>query len=138
MQVLGFLTIVLCPMVCGLYAEVKITDPDKKKIIFFLALMPGCLIFILVAVLKEDRPPVIFEACGIVQFYKTYSTKGGSFERIAIQFDGSKYNRHLMFDEQLPRKQKGKRVCFEFYDRLKGKEVSESKVLRWIEPEPNP
>lgn len=131
---LGFLVIVLCPMVSVLYAEAKIFDPERKKIIFFLAFIPGCLIFILVAVLKEDDPPVISKACGIVQFYKTYAVRHGYFERIAIQFDGSKYNRHLRFNDDLMRKQKGERVCFEFYDRSKDKDISESKVIRWLEP----
>lgn len=130
---LGFLVIVLCPMLSVLYAESKEITQDQKKIIFLLAFIPGCLIFVLAAVLKEDHPPVISKACGIVSFYKTYAVRHDYFERIAIQFDGSKYNRHLKFNDDLMRKQKGERVCFEFYDRLKNKDVSESKVIRWID-----
>lgn len=131
---LGFLVIVLCPMLSVLYAEAKIIVPERKKIIFFLAFIPGCLIFVLATVLNEDHPPVISKACGIVRFYKTYAVRHDYFERIAIQFDASRYNRHLRFSDDLIRKQKGERVCFEFYDRLKDKDVSESKVIRWLEP----
>lgn len=131
---LGFLLIVLCPMLSALYAESKDIAQDQKKVLFFLAFIPGCLIFILVAALKEDHPPVISKACGSVSFYKTYVVRHDYFERIAIQFDGSKYNRHLRFHDDLMRKQKGDRVCFEFYDRLRDKGVGESTVVRWIEP----
>ena len=130
---LGFLVIVLCPMVCVLYAEAKGIAQDQKNILLFLAFIPGALIFILATVLKEEHPPVISKACGTVQFYKTYAVRHDNFERIAIQFDGSKYNRHLRFKDDLLRKKKGERVCFEFYDRSKDKDVSESHIFRWIE-----
>ena len=130
---LGFLLIVLCPMVCILYVESKDIAQDQKKVLFFLAFIPGCLIFILATILKEDHPPVIEKACGTVSFYKTYAVRHDYFERIAIQFDGSKYNRHLRFHDDLLRKQKGERVCFEFYDRAKDSNVGESNIFRWIE-----
>ena len=130
---LGFLVIVLCPMLSVFYAEAKEIAQDQKKPILF-GFYPRSFNFYIRCCVKKDHPPVTSKACGIVSFYKTYAVRHDYFERIAIQFDGSKYNRHLRFHDDLIRKQKGDRVCFEFYDRSKDKDVGQSNIFRWIDP----
>ncbi|NCI78598.1 hypothetical protein [Acinetobacter kanungonis] len=129
---LGFLILIICPAYFALYMEAKGGNEDKKKIIFILAFLPGVLVLALAAYLKEDKPIELSQACGVVKFYKTYAVKRDHFERITIQFEHSKYNRHLRFDEKLLRKSKGEYVCFEYLDKFKYSDLAESKILRWI------
>ena len=77
---------------------------------------------------------IIYLLLGIFLSFFGSLAKSTNSEIQLTQFDASKYNRHLRFSDDLMRKQKGERVCFEFYDRLKDKDVSESKVIRWLEP----
>lgn len=129
---LGFLVLIICPTYCALYMEAIGQNEDRKKITFVLAFIPGCLVLALAASLKEDKPIELSQACGVVKFYKTYAVKRDHFERIAIQFEHSQYNRHLRFDEKLLRKAKGEYVCFEYLDKLKYTDLAESKILRWM------
>src|SRR5690606_32168139 len=113
--VLGFLTIAICPIVCALYAEAKLQNEDRKKILFWLGFIPGTCLFILYAVLKPNDPPVIpSKECGVVQFYQMHKVRGGNeFERVSIRFDGAQYSRHLFFDKHLDKIPQGQKACFE-------------------------
>jgi hypothetical protein len=132
---LGFLCIVFIPMLVMLYAEAKLINPDSKKVIFWLSFLPGACIFLLYGVLKPNDPTVTpSKECGVVQFYQFNKTRRGEFERISIRFEGAKYNRHLYFDQHLEKMPKGQKVCFEYLDKFKYPHLSESKLLKWIEP----
>ncbi|MCO8086595.1 hypothetical protein [Acinetobacter lwoffii] len=133
---LGFFSIVFIPMLTILYAEAKLINNDSKKILFWLSFLPGACIFLLYSVLKPSDPPVmVSKQCGVVQFYQLHRVRGGeTFERISIRFEGAKYNRHLLFDQHLEKMPKGQKVCFEYLDKFKYPHLSESKLLKWIEP----
>lgn len=132
---MGFLSVVFIPMLCMLYVEAKLKNDESKKVCFWLSFIPSICIFMLYGFLKSPHPTVIpSQACGTVQFYKTYSIKHDHFERITILFDERKYNRHLRFDENIQRKNKGDSVCFEYLDKFEYPHLSESKLLKWIEP----
>ncbi len=79
-------------------------------------LLPGLFNFSFTTYLKEEKVNFI-TACGVMH-YKTYSTKHDHFERITILFDGRKYNRHLRFDDNMSRKDKGVYVYFEYLDKF--------------------
>lgn len=130
---LGFLILIIGPSYCALYMEATVKNKDRKKIAFVLAFLPGFLVLALAAYLKEDQPIKSSQACGVVKFYKTYEMKRDYIERIAIQFEHSKYNRHLRFDEKLLKKSKGEYVCFEYLDKFRNTDLTESKILRWID-----
>ncbi|ENW30982.1 hypothetical protein [Acinetobacter lwoffii] len=134
--VLGFLTIAICPIGCALYAEAKLQNEDRKKILFWLGFIPGTCLFILYAVLKPNDPPVIpSKECGVVQFYQMHKVRGGNeFERVSIRFDGAQYSRHLFFDKHLDKIPQGQKACFEYLDKFKYPHLSESKFVQWIEP----
>lgn len=128
----GILLLAICPMYCALYMQAKDRDVDRTKMVLFLAFIPGVLILALAVYLKDDHVLETSRACGVVKFYKTYQLKRDHFERIAIQFDGSKYNRHLRFEENLQKKSKGEYVCFEYWDKYKYTELGESKIIKWM------
>ncbi|PWB16452.1 hypothetical protein DCO44_03530 [Acinetobacter sp. AM] len=130
---IGFLILIICPIYCAMYMEATEKNEDQKKMTFFLAFIPGILVLILAVYLKTDQPIETSQACGVVKFYKKYAIKHDHFERIAIQFEHSEYNRHLLFDEKLLRKSKGEYVCFEYLDKFKNTGLAESKILRWID-----
>src|SRR5690606_18264907 len=119
--VLGFLTIAICPIGCALYAEAKLQNEDRKKILFWLGFIRGTCLFILYAVLKPNDPPVIpSKECGVVQFYQMHKVRGGNeFERVSIRFDGAQYSRHLFFDKHLDKIPQGQKACFEYLDKFK-------------------
>ena len=133
---LGFLSIVFIPMFAMLYAENKLINHDSKKVLFWLSFLPSVCIFLLYGVLKPNDPPVIAsQQCGVVQFYQVHKTRGGKeFERVSIRFNGAKYSRHLYFDQHFEKMPQGQTVCFEYLDRFKYPHLSESKLLKWIEP----
>lgn len=132
--ILGFLSIAICPMAFALHAEVKLKSNDQKKISFWLGFIPGACLFILYAVLKPDHPPVIpSQACGVIQFYKAYQTRGSKKEVVTILFDQAKYHRHLSFEASLDRLQKGQHVCFEYLDKFQYPHLPASKILKWTE-----
>lgn len=132
---IGFLSIVFIPMLCMLYTEGKLIKDDAKKVLFWLSFLPSVCVFILYSVLKPKDPPVkSSKECGVVQSYQVHKTRGGEFERIHLRFDGAQYNRHLLFNDVLDRPKQGQFVCFEFLDKFKYPHLSESKLVRWIEP----
>ena len=131
---LGFFSIVFIPMICMLYVEAKNKCHNSKRVWFWLSFIPGICIFMLYGFLKPDPPPVLpSKACGVIQFYQVHKTRGGSFERISIRFDDAQYSRHLLFDEHLSRPQKAQHVCFEYLNKLEYPQLSESKLVKWIE-----
>lgn len=132
---IGILSLVLLPFLTHIFIVPKLKDKNHRDTYPYYALLPGVLILVFAAYLKENQPLVLSQSCGIVQFYKIYKMKHGQFERITIHFDDSKYYRHLRFVETLARKQKGEHVCFELYDKFKNKDIGESKIIRWIEPQ---
>ena len=132
--VFGFMLTVVLPMLAIMYIVPHVEPQDWKASAPMLLAMPGCVMVGIGFHSYAQKPVDIYQACGKVQFYKTYSVKRDHFERIAIKFDGSKYNRHLRFEEYLVRKQKGEHICFEYYDKFKNKNLGESKILKWIEP----
>ena len=133
---LGFLSIVFIPMFAMLYAENKLINHDSKKVLFWLSFLPSVCIFLLYCVLKPNDPPVIAsQHCGVVQFYQLHKVRRReAFERVSIRFEGDKYNRHLLIGQHLEKVPKGHKVCFEYLDRFKYPHLSESKLLKWIEP----
>ncbi|RKG31420.1 hypothetical protein [Acinetobacter tianfuensis] len=134
MVFIGLLTLVFVPFLTIMFIVPKLKDKNHRDTYPFYALLPGCLILALAAYLKEEKVILPSQACGVVQFYKTYSIKHDRFERITILFDGRKYNRHLSFDENLVRKNKGDYVCFEYLDKFENPDLPESKILKWIDP----
>ncbi|CAB1211520.1 hypothetical protein [Acinetobacter bouvetii] len=130
---IGILSLVLLPFLAYVFVVPKLDNINHKQTFPIYSFIPGCLILAFAAFLKEDQSREISQACGKVQFYKTYSIKRDHFERIAIQFDGSKYNRHLRFEKYLEPKQKGEHVCFEYLDKFKNSDLSESKILKWVD-----
>ena len=132
----GFFSIVFIPMLCMFYAETKFINNDSKKILFWLSFIPGACIFLLYGALKPNNPPVIpSKECGVVQFYQVHKTRGGKeFERVSIRFNGAKYSRHLYFDQHFEKMPHGQTVCFEYLDKFKYPHLSESKLVKWIEP----
>lgn len=133
--ILGFLSIVMCPMLCMLYAEAKFINNDYKKILFGVSFLPGVCIFMLYGFLKPNDPPVMTsKACGVVQSYQVHQTRGGQFERVVIRFDGAEYSRHLLFDSQLKKMPEDRHICFEYIDKFKYPHLSASKLIKWIEP----
>ena len=132
--VFGFILTVVLPMLAIMYIVPHVEPQDWKASAPMLLAIPGCVMVGIGFHSYAQKPVDIYQACGKVQFYKTYSVKRDHFERITIQFDGSKYNRHLRFEEYLVRKQKGEHICFEYYDKFKNKNLGESKILKWIEP----
>ena len=62
---------------------------------------------------------------------------GGHFytaANISIRFNGAKYSRHLYFDQHFEKMPQGQTVCFEYLDKFKYPHLSESKLVKWIEP----
>ncbi|OTG73188.1 hypothetical protein B9T26_08865 [Acinetobacter sp. ANC 4169] len=134
--IFGLILTVVLPMLAVLYIVPRVDPQDWKAAAPMLLAIPG---FVMVGIgfhLYTQKPIDVYQACGTVQYYKSYSTgrrySHHYFERITLQLDDSKYFRHFRFDEKLARKQKGEYVCFEFHDRSKNKQLSESKILKWI------
>ena len=130
---IGILSLVMMPFLTIIFIVPKLKDKNHRDTFPFYAVLPGCLILALAVYLKEEKPVLVSHACGVVQFYKTYSIKHDHFERITILFDGRKYNRHLRFDEQIERKNKGEKVCFEYLDKFEYPDLAESKILKWVD-----
>ncbi|OTG90966.1 hypothetical protein [Acinetobacter sp. ANC 3813] len=133
MVLIGLLSLMMIPFLTIIFIVPKLTDKNYRDTFSYFALLPGCLILVLAAYLKEEKVILPSQACGVVQFYKTYSIKHDYFERITILFEGRKYNRHLRFDESIERKQRGDHVCFEYLDKFKFPDLAESKILKWID-----
>ncbi|NWK74041.1 hypothetical protein HYG93_07025 [Acinetobacter sp. SwsAc6] len=133
MVFIGLLTLVIVPFMTVIFIVPKLKDKNHRDTYPYYAVLPGCLILALAAYLKEEKVILPSQACGVVQFYKTYSTKNDHFERITILFDGRKYNRHLRFDDNMSRKDKGVYVCFEYLDKFAYPDLAESKILKWVD-----
>jgi len=137
--VLGLMCIVGLPVYAILYIVPQVKPDDWKAGAPFLLMLPGFLIFGYALHLKSDQLITVSTACGTVQYYKKYSTGGRhsrheSFERITLQLDDSQYFRHFRFVESLARKHKDDHICFEFHDRQKNSQLSESIILKWMKP----
>lgn len=133
MVFIGLLTLVIVPFMTVIFIVPKLKDKNHRDTYPYYAVLPGCLILALAAYLKEEKVILPSQACGVVQFYKTYSTKNDHFERITILFDDRKYNRHLHFDDNMSRKDKGAYVCFEYLDKFAYPDLAESKILKWVD-----
>ena len=135
--VLGIMCSVGLPTYAILYIVPQVKPNDWKAGAPFLLMLPGFLIFGYGAYLNNNKTITVSTACGIVKYYKKYSTGGRhsqrTFERITVHLDHSQYFRHFRFDEGLARQNKDEHVCFEFYDRQKNTHLSESKILKWID-----
>ena len=120
-------------------------EKEGEKWVTFPFLIMGLMFIIgLIAystgiAIKNDQPMEVSKACGWVRDYQTipnFSGRGSRkcepFERIAIQFKGSSYLRHIRFNEQLERKASGIYACFEFYDRMKYSHLKESRIINWV------
>ncbi|MCH4248024.1 MAG: hypothetical protein LKF82_09335 [Acinetobacter populi] len=70
--------------------------------------------------------------CGVFKEYKTFQSRHGEYEMLAIIMDKSGYIRYFNFDKSLPRIASHQHVCLELYDRFKNKGLSQSKILRII------
>ncbi len=130
---IGLISLVMIPFITLIFIVPKLKDKNHRDTFPFYALLPGCIILGLAAYLKEEKVILPSQACGVVQFYKTYSIRNDHFERITILFDGRKYNRHLRFDERIERKQRGDRVCFEYLDKFKYSDLADSKIVKWMD-----
>lgn len=124
-----------------LYAMMYIPKYREQKyppmVIYLIALTPSALFIGMAAYLSDLQKDVISEQCGVIQAYQTYMTAGNrnkrqSFERVTILFDGQKYSRHLRFSDQLSKKEIGKRVCFQFYDRKLNSHLKDSSLIGWM------
>ena len=131
---LGFITLILIPFMTYIFIVPKLKDKNHRDIVPILSVIPSILIFIVVLYFKQDLPMERSQNCGEIKSYQVHKTRGGHFERISIRFDQAKYNRHLIFNDTLERKPIGAKVCFEFYDRFKNKDATESTLLKWIDP----
>ncbi|MCW8040505.1 MULTISPECIES: hypothetical protein [Acinetobacter] len=129
----GIISLVMLPFLTLVFIVPKLSNKNHRDTYPFYALLPGFFILIAAACLKEEKTILPSKACGVVQFYKTYSIKHDYFERIAILFEGRQYNRHLRFDKKMPRKNKGDDVCFEYLDKFEHPDLAESKILKWID-----
>jgi hypothetical protein len=133
MVFIGLLSLVMMPFLTIIFIVPKLKDKNHRDTFPYYAVLPGCIILALAVYLKEEKTVLPSQACGVVQFYKTYATRHDDFERITILFDGRKYNRHLRFDEQIERKKKGENVCFEYLDKFEYPDLAESKILKWVD-----
>lgn len=133
MVFIGLLSLVMMPFLTIIFIVPKLKDKNHRDTFPYYAVLPGCIILALAVYLKEERVVFPSQACGVVQFYKTYSTRHDHFERITVLFDGSKYNRHLRFDQQIERKKNGQKACFEYLDKFKYPDLAESKIVKWID-----
>lgn len=88
MVFMGLLTLVIVPFMTVIFIVPKLKDKNHRDTYPYYAVLPGCLILALASYLKEEKVILPSQACGVVQFYKTYSTKNDHFERITILFDG--------------------------------------------------
>ncbi|MFH7765778.1 hypothetical protein [Acinetobacter sp. BSP-28] len=136
--VFGLMCVVGLPAYAIFYITPKVKPDDWKAGAPFLLMLPGFFIFAYGLYLNSDKPITVSTACGTVQYYKKYSTgkqysQDKSFERITLQLDDSKYFRHFRFVENLERKNENDHVCFNFHDRKKNPQLSESKILKWFD-----
>lgn len=134
--VLGFILVVMLPMAACIFILPQLSENDWKRGTPMFFAIPGLLMIgIGLYNKKEDKPIMPSQACGVVQFYKTYKVRRrAEFERISIRFDDAEYSRHLLFNERLARPNKTAHVCFEYLDKFKYPHLSESTLLKWIEP----
>ena len=133
MVFIGLLSLVMIPFLTIIFIVPKLKDKNHRDTFPYYAVLPGCIILALAVYLKEEKTVLPSQACGVVRFYKTYSTRHDHFERITVLFDGSKYNRHLRFDQQIERKKNGQKACFEYLDKFQYPDLAESKILKWID-----
>ena len=133
MVFIGLLSLVMMPFLTIIFIVPKLKDKNHRDTFPYYAVLPSCIILALAVYLKEEKVALPSRACGVVQFYKTYSIRHDHFERITILFDGSKYNRHLRFNESIERKLRGEHVCFEYLDKFEYPDLAESKILKWID-----
>ncbi|MGE8559663.1 MAG: hypothetical protein ACN6NJ_01755 [Acinetobacter sp.] len=71
-------------MLAIMYIVPHVEPQDWKASAPMLLAIPGCVMVGIGFHSYVQKPVDIYQACGKVQFYKTYSVKRDHFERIAI------------------------------------------------------
>ncbi|OTG73187.1 hypothetical protein B9T26_08860 [Acinetobacter sp. ANC 4169] len=131
----ALLCLVVWPLIYLLHYQKQNTNAFK---LYMMLLSPASIllgIYLMFSVQQKDSHS---KACGVVQAYQTYMTAGNvhkrkPFERVELLFDGAKYSRHLRIDGNLIKKDTGKHVCFQFYDRKLNPQMNDSKIIKWLD-----
>ena len=129
---IGLILLVGFPIYSHLFFHEKIQSFKDPRVLFYLTIIPGCILIGIAMYSSPAQTLMTSQACGVIEQYKKIQKRGGHFERLAIVMDQSGYIRYFDFDRNLPRLQANQHICFELYDRFKNKGLNQSRIIKII------